>query len=166
MNNKGFTLIELVMVVAILALIALFATPNVIRVMNRNKAENYNSTLDSILEAGKEYTSDNRYTLNFGNTFGASGASCMPTDSNYNTKKIYATVTLSTLISEGYVKNATKNFCTDASLQTNQISVHITLECKSKNFSYEIIDSGNSLKKDSSNKVLYIPKNKTCSYYY
>ena len=40
MNNKGFTLIEMIMVIAILAMLAVLTTPNVIKMINKNKADN------------------------------------------------------------------------------------------------------------------------------
>ena len=46
MNNKGFTMIELIMVIMIIALLALLSAPNIIKMINRNKRENYNDTID------------------------------------------------------------------------------------------------------------------------
>ena len=51
MNNKGFTLIEMIMVIAILAMLAVLTTPNVIKMINKNKADNYNSVIDSIVSS-------------------------------------------------------------------------------------------------------------------
>ena len=67
MNNKGFTLIELIMVITILTMVGLIATPNVIKFIKQNKVDNYNNTIDSIIEASKLYVSENRNDLNFEN---------------------------------------------------------------------------------------------------
>ena len=68
MNNKGFTLIEMIMVIAILAMLAVLTTPNVIKMINKNKADNYNSVIDSIVSSCDLYVSDKRYELRFNNT--------------------------------------------------------------------------------------------------
>ena len=41
MNKKGFTLIELIAVVVIMAIIAFIATPNIVNMMDRGKKEDY-----------------------------------------------------------------------------------------------------------------------------
>ena len=60
MNNKGFTLIEMIMVIAILAMLAVLTTPNVIKMINKNKADNYNSVIDYIVSSCDLYVSYKR----------------------------------------------------------------------------------------------------------
>ena len=50
MNNKGFTLVELLATISILAIISIIAIPNVISMMEKNKKEAY------ISDAKKFYT--------------------------------------------------------------------------------------------------------------
>ena len=119
MNNKGFTLIEMIMVIAILAMLAVLTTPNVIKMINKNKADNYNSVIDSIVSSCDLYVSDKRYELRFNNT--CSG--------DYE-----ATPDISTPI---------RNECTNEELNYDTIKITITLDCKTKNFSYKIEDLSN-----------------------
>ena len=44
MNNKGFTLVELILVISVLAMLALLSTPSITRMIEQNKVNNYNST--------------------------------------------------------------------------------------------------------------------------
>lgn len=134
MNNKGFTLIELILVIALLSLIGLISVPNVIKVINKNKVDDYNGTIDSIEKAASLYASDNRYELNFRDSSG--GVSfCKPTDDD--AKKIYADVKLETLINSKYISSPVKNFCTDEEI-SGDIIIKIILSCGTRQFSFDI----------------------------
>lgn len=63
LNNKGFTLIEVLAVVVILSIIMAIMVPSVNNILNRNKEENYDDLEDSIISAAKIYISDNRYEI-------------------------------------------------------------------------------------------------------
>lgn len=63
LNNKGFTLIEVLAVVVILSILLAIATPTVNHLINQNKENNYNNLEDSIIQAAKIYLSDNRYNI-------------------------------------------------------------------------------------------------------
>lgn len=135
MNNKGFTLIELIMTIMIIAMLALFATPNVIKMINQNKVDNYNAVIDSIKEAASLYAADNRYDLPF-------SGSCTPGSTNV----ISANVTIGTLIDSKALKANTKdstendtieNPCTKDIISRDTV-ITIKLNCSTKNFSYDI----------------------------
>jgi len=128
MNNKGFTLIELIMVIALLAIIGLLSVPNIIKMINKNKVDNYNSTIDSIIEATKLYVSDNRYSLTF-----KDNDNCTPG----STGNISTTIPLSNLITSKNIKESVKNFCTDENIK-NTTEIKVTLNCSTKQFSYDI----------------------------
>lgn len=61
MNNKGFTLIELIVTIALLSIIAMISFVSVNAVIKSNKIEQCNNLISSIETATKEYVSDNRY---------------------------------------------------------------------------------------------------------
>lgn len=134
MNNKGFTLIELIIVIALLATIALLSTPNIIRVIEKNKVDNYNETLDSIIEAAELYVSDNRYKLVFKDASG-NNASCKQGDPD--DKKIYSQTTLENLINYKYISESVKNPCNEEEISPTT-KIDITLNCKTKLFEYKI----------------------------
>lgn len=134
MNNKGFTLIEMIMVIAILAMLAVLTTPNVIKMINKNKADNYNSVIDSIVSSCDLYVSDNRYKLSFNNT--CSG--------DYEaTPNVSTFITLQDLVNSKDISTPIRNECTNEELNYDTIKITITLDCKTKNFSYKIEDLSN-----------------------
>lgn len=139
MNNKGFTLIELIIVVVILGMLSLLATPNIIKMINKNKVDNYNSTIDSIVEATEVYASDNRYNLTFDDN-------CIPSDNPE--KNITASIALQDLIDNKDISTPVKNFCTDKEINSN-IKIKIILNCGTRQFSYDIDEStsGDTLKR-------------------
>lgn len=134
MNNKGFTLIEMIMVIAILAMLAVLTTPNVIKMINKNKVDNYNSVIDSIVSSCDLYSSDNRYNLSFDGT-------C---SSDYGaTPNVSTSITLQDLVNSKDISTPIRNECTNEELNYDTIKITITLDCKTKNFSYKIGDISN-----------------------
>ena len=159
MNNKGFTLIELIVTIALLAIITLISTPNIIKLIEKNKVDNYNGVIDSIIEGAEIYASDNRYDLDFKNNSGTSDY-CKPGEDKY----INATVELGTLIDKNNLKATAKddggnetieNPCNKDAI-SRSTNVKIMLYCKTKQLSYEIIyDTNTNLnEKDSSGITL------------
>lgn len=134
MNNKGFTLIEMIMVIAILAMLAVLTTPNVIKMINKNKADNYNSVIDSIVSSCDLYTSDNRYNLSFNDTCSADYEA---------TPNVSTFITLQDLVNSKDISTPIRNECTNEELNYDTIKITITLDCKTKNFSYKIEDISN-----------------------
>lgn len=63
LNNKGFTLIEVLAVVVILSIIMAIMVPSVNSIMKKNKEDNFNNLQNSIISAAKVYISDNRYDI-------------------------------------------------------------------------------------------------------
>lgn len=125
MNNRGFTLIELIVVVAIIALLSLVLTPNVISLINKNKVNSYNDTIKSIEMAAASYVSDNRYSL---------GITCP--DSATKVTKI---VTLQTLVKTGALTSIPTNPCTNSDFVDTE-EVRITYNCNTKEYSYYFKD--------------------------
>lgn len=63
LNNKGFTLVEILAVVVILGVLMAFMYPNVTRLINKNKAESLEQLKLLIESAAKIYISDYRYNI-------------------------------------------------------------------------------------------------------
>lgn len=122
MNRKGFTLVEVLLTLAILALLLLILVPNVFVLVNKNNTKSCENLIKNIESSAKLYVTNNKYDLQF--TCGG-------------TKNI----TLQTLIdsgdlttdSSGKIKNPIKD--TEISL-TNIVKV--TYDCVSKEFNYEV----------------------------
>lgn len=151
MNNKGFTLIELIIVIALLAVIALLTTPNIIKMLEKNKIDNYNNTIDAIIEAAELYVSNNKYNLSFKDSEYNSDY-CSPSD----TKDVYAYITLQHLIDSKDIKGEVKNYCTNGEVYPDEISIKIILNCKTRNFSYELYDAGDSFFSDDNSQIIKI----------
>lgn len=125
MNKKGFTLIETIMVIAILALLMLILVPNVISLINKNNIKSCQNLEDSIKNAAKVYVTNNKYQLGF----------------NCNTSEKTSTVTISiqNLIDSGDLKlqnNELVNPKNNEAIQPNEI-VEVTYDCNKKTFTYD-----------------------------
>lgn len=73
MNNKGFTLIELIATIALLAVISVISVVSISGVINKSKVNNCESLVSSIKSAVNEYVSDNRYNFTSNNNFTITG---------------------------------------------------------------------------------------------
>ena len=70
MNRKGFTLVELLAVIAILALLVLVAVPNVLGMFNKAKKDTFLIEAKNIFkESASKYISDNMHNSNEGNIY-------------------------------------------------------------------------------------------------
>ena len=63
LNNKGFTLVEVLAVVVILGILATIMVSTATNFIKDNKEEQYNNLKKSILSAAKVYISDYRYDI-------------------------------------------------------------------------------------------------------
>ena len=68
LDNKGFTLIEVIAAVVILTILALLLIPNINSLLSRGREESYGSLNDSITTAAKEYVNDHRYDIQLNGT--------------------------------------------------------------------------------------------------
>ena len=70
MNKKGFTLVELLAVIAILALLVIIALPNVLSMFNNAKKDLFLTEAKNVFkESAKKYISDNMHSSKEGNTY-------------------------------------------------------------------------------------------------
>ena len=70
MNKKGFTLVELLAVIAILALLVIIALPNVLSMFNNAKKDLFLTEAKNVFkESAKKYISDNMHNSKEGNTY-------------------------------------------------------------------------------------------------
>lgn len=74
MNNKGFTLIELIATIALLAIISVISVVSVSGVINQSKTNNCKNLVSRIKSAVNEYVSDNRYNFTNNDSFTITGS--------------------------------------------------------------------------------------------
>lgn len=120
MNKNGFTLIETIMVIAILALLMLILVPNVISLINKNNIKSCQNLEASIKNAAKVYITNNKYQLGF---------SC-------DTAKEIA---IQTLVDSGDLKltdNKLVNPVSGKDIPLNS-TIKVTYNCTTKDFGYE-----------------------------
>ena len=60
-NNNGFTLVELLGVIVILAILVAIVAPSVVLIINNSKNANYNIMIENIVTASKSYYEECKY---------------------------------------------------------------------------------------------------------
>lgn len=99
MNNKGFTLVELIATIALLAVIAIIGFVSINEVIKQSKVKDCETLIGNIKSAATDYVSDNRYgNLNIDN------------------------LTLKVLVDNNYLQSPVKNPFTKDNFSTNEIS--------------------------------------------
>lgn len=126
MNNKGFTLVELLATIVLLVLITFLASFTVNKITNDSKKNSHNAMVDTILSAGITYVNDND-SIKL---------------SDLNGLKIY----LSTLVNGGYIDNNLKDPLNNKVINMTNSYVNVSLNDAAvsdglKNYKY----SGNYL---------------------
>ena len=111
-NNKGFTLIELVATIALLSIISIISFVSINGVIEDNKVKDCENLISSINSCAKEYVSDNRYNSAFVNSV--------------SDKK--ATFTAEILINNKYLTGKIVSpFDNNIEIAPNEISIIVTL---------------------------------------
>ena len=114
MNKKGFTLIEGLMVIAIIGVILLTLIPSVIVIINKNKQKNFEATRDSIVAAAKMYVAENKYDLNI--------------NCNGENEVAVNDVKMANIVGYGNLSSIPQNFP----------DIDVIYNCSTKKFSYRI----------------------------
>lgn len=118
MKNKGFTLMELLGVIMILAILALITFPPIIEEIKKSKSEIKGTTKVLIIDAAKDYYADN---IN-----------------NYETYEgITYCININTLSEQGYLNKKIK----DENLNDINTSKNVKLVYHNAKFDYDVVDS-------------------------
>ena len=120
MNNKGFTLIELILVITLLGIIALIAVPTITGIINDSKEEASKDQKKIIVNAAKTYMVNHSTKL--------------PTDKCY--------VSLETLNSEGILP---KDTITDPGNKNNTLSGYVIITFENNKYKYEYSSNNNGI---------------------
>ena len=133
LNRKGFTLVEVLAVIVILAVIMAIAIPNITSLIEKNKQDNYNTTIESIKNAAQTYLSDYRYEIKLQKE---------PCQNNYkNVLKINTTsltsdskMPIKELIDRGYLKAKKIKNTEGQNLDINNSFITIKYNCSIKDY--------------------------------
>lgn len=128
MNNRGFTLIELIVTIALLALISTISVSVIGNIRGKHNVNSYYELLKNVESAAKLYVTDNRYNLK---SVGID-IKC-PNNNTF-------TISLQKLVDSGYLttdNNEIKNF-DGSTLTLSENKVTVTYDCTKKNFTYKI----------------------------
>lgn len=99
LNNKGFTLIEILAAVSIVVILGLIATPSIINTINTSNNANYDILVKNITIAGKQLFEEIEYTKPTIYKYTENGKSTTEISISSNT----ITVNLQTLVSNGFL---------------------------------------------------------------
>lgn len=121
MKNKGFTLIEILGVVTILAVIMLIAVQPVTKIIKNSKEETYEKQLDAIVEAARLWGNEHREEL----------------PQNNDETLI---ITISQLQQSGYLDEDLVNPETQEPITDDQVSVQV-VKRSSKHYGYYIVEN-------------------------
>ena len=128
MNNRGFTLIELIVTIALLALISTISVSVIGNIRGKHNVNAYYELLKNVESAAKLYVTDNRYNLK---SVGIN-IKC-PNNNTF-------TISLQQLVDNGYLtkdNGGIKNFDGNT-LTLSENKVTVTYDCTKKNFTYKI----------------------------
>ena len=129
MNRKGFTLVEIIMVIVILALLVLVLAPNVFVLLNKNNERSCNSLINNIESAAKIYVTNNKYNL---------GIKCYDANDVANTT---IKISLQTLIDSGDLKTDGSykiiNPVSKDEINLNTTTVTVKYNCNNNTFTYD-----------------------------
>ena len=145
LNNKGFTLIEILAVVIILSIIITIMVPSSNYLIERNKEDNYKQLEKSIINATKVYLSDNRYniTLDYGSDLCEDGEAEENISSISGNDLIDNKILISTLVnsralttnSNGNIINPKNN---EEILDLDNSYILVKYQCSSKDYTYSL----------------------------
>ncbi len=139
LNYKGFTLVELLAVIAIMGMLAVIMVPTISGVIEENKTNNSENLKKSIKSSARAYISDNRYEIKLDNN------SC----NNNNTKReifsinnktiLESKITVELLVNEGYLKSNSGEIInpeTNKTINKEESNIEVKYNCSSKDFEY------------------------------
>ena len=139
LNYKGFTLVELLAVIAIMGMLAVIMVPTISGVIEENKKNNSENLKNSIKSSARAYISDNRYEIKLDNK------SC----NNNNTKReifsinnktiLESKITVELLVNEGYLKSNSGEIInpeTNKTINKGESNIEVKYNCSSKDFEY------------------------------
>lgn len=135
LNNKGFTLVEMLAVVIILGVLTAITVPTVTTLIAKNQQDNLENLEKTIISAAKMYISDNRYEikLNPDTTCGETRNILKINETSLTDSKL----TIKTLIANGYIEGSIRHPKTKESMDINTSYIKVTYDCTTKDYKYD-----------------------------
>ena len=133
LNNKGFTLVELLAVIVILLAISMVAIPNITASLEKNKNKLSDSQKKIIVSSAELFISENKNTLGYYSNF-MNGACCLSTD----------TLKDNNYITDEDLKDSNGNEITRWKSTTN---AHVIRNLKNGSYTVEEIEAPTGYKK-------------------
>lgn len=133
MNNKGFTLVEVLAVIVILAILGAIMVPSVTNVLQQNKVRNYANLKKSILGACRIYVNDREDDL-LAQLISSERSCDDGTDSTYVYSDSDMTISLDDLVKYGELSNDIINPIDGKHINKENTKVQISFSCKTRKF--------------------------------
>ena len=144
LNNRGFTLIEVIAVVVILATLLAIMVPSVNHLITKNQEDNYQEFKDGLIQSTKILFSDYRYKVSIDGV-------CADDSEEKNVLKVaFYTLTnsrvpIQALVNENYIStdlygNIYNPKNKKQMLYLTNSYVLVKYQCKNKDFSYQLMD--------------------------
>lgn len=148
MNNKGFTLVELLVTLLLLGIIATISITGVISVMTNSKNSEYKVLIKNIETGAKMFYEDCEYGTLVGNSV------CNKTEDTEDTDNTYIyTIELSVLTKYGFLTGNSSGQVINPKDNKNISGCEITIKYKNKDYfftyngKYETDENGNKISK-------------------
>lgn len=142
LNYKGFTLVELLAVIAIMGMLAVIMVPTISGVIKSNKENSLSNLKNSIKSSARAYISDNRYEISLGGSCTNSNdkrnitsIGTGPNQKNITDSKIRVSI----LVSEGYLKSNSGDIInpeTNKPINKENSYIMVKYDCSSKDYEY------------------------------
>ena len=141
LNYKGFTLVELLAVIAIMGMLAVIMVPTISGVIEENKTNNSENLKNSIKSSARAYISDNRYEIKLDDSSCANNTRNITSIGTGNDQKTIpnSKISVSILVSEGYLKSNSGNIInpeTNKPINKGESNIEVKYNCSSKDFEY------------------------------
>ena len=143
LNYKGFTLVELLAVIAIMGMLAVIMVPTISGVIEENKENSKKNLENSIKSSARAYISDNRYEIRLDNQSCNNNITKREIVSINNEIITESKITVKLLVDKGYLKSNSGNIInpeTNKSIDKGNSYIKVKYNCYSKDFEYDEIE--------------------------
>ena len=144
LNRKGFTLVEVLAVIVILGILIAIMIPNVNKLINSFKDDNYKNLKRTITVAARSYISDNRYEIKINNLPCTNRTDEKTVKSINNIGLTNSRIPIETLIDKNYIKEKNgkiTNPINNKELNIANSYILVKYSCKTKDYVYTLEDS-------------------------